>query len=332
VKLADAVVAFRSKFAADEPFHDAFDSLVDASKRATPDERDAAIVALLDPTGITHAEVSGFLCIASGALVEDGASTLLGMDAILDQLADGAEILAASGSALDEADLDAMADPPPAALARDERRWVAGWKSHVRGAMARLARDIETRKLARAHPRLTPAVRALAARTSAHHLRYIIEILDMLDDTRLDVVDLPGGKITRMRVSGIRNGFHLMTLLDGKDPFRIAGEHVTAEHSYFTWRGLVASPDGWSTRGLGELVWGEMRALDLPEFEGVRTVLRAASVFGSRSWDASFVSPIHDALRESLVVESVVEPAGARPVLERMARAAEAGRPPSVVG
>jgi hypothetical protein len=67
-----------------------------------------------------------------------------------------------------------------------------------------------------------------------------------------------------------------------------------------------------------------MRSVDLPEFEGVRTVLRTRSVFGSRSWDASFVAPIHDALRESLVVESVVAPADARPLLERMARAAKA--------
>jgi len=322
VKLADAVVAFRSRFAAGQPFHDAFDAIVDASKHATPDERDRAILALLDPTGITHAEVSGYMCIASGALVEDGGSTRLGLDAILDRLADGAELLAAAGPALDEADLDEMADPPPPALARDERRWVAGWKSHVRGAMARLARDVEARKQARAHPRLEPAVRALAARTSAHHLRYMLEVLDMLDDAPLAVVDLPAGQITRMRVSGIRGGFHLMTLLDGEDPFAIAGEHVTAKHSYFTWRALVEEPPGWSTTGLGALVWGEMRAVDLPLFEGVRTVLRRDSVFGSRSWDASFVAPIHDALRESLVVEEVVAPAAARPLLERIAKAA----------
>jgi hypothetical protein len=67
-------------------------------------------------------------------------------------------------------------------------------------------------------------------------------------------------------------------------------------------------------------LWGEPRALDLPQFEDVRTVIRTTPSM-SRSWDASFVVPIHEALREQLVVDTQLSIEESRSVLERMVAA-----------
>ena len=317
--LEKRVQALQEALVSGAPFADAFDALVADSKLATPAERDAAVRLLLDWTH-EHPEMTGFTCIASGALVEDGASTLLGMDVILDRLADGAEILVGAGPALDDANLDGNV-PPPQDLARDERRWAAGFKSHVRGAMARLARDPEARKLARAHARLDAAVRALADRNYANHVHYLVQILDMLDAEPLHVIDLcAGGALLRYRAFGVRNGFHLMTLLDGGDPGTSA-DFVSAKHGYFSWPALVETDGGFGTNGLGALLWGEPRALDLPQFEGVRTIIREPLGM-QRSWGTSLVSPIHSALREELVLETTLAPDEARPILRRIAQGA----------
>jgi hypothetical protein len=319
MSLEKQVQAFRDAFAKGTSYFEAFDALVAASKHATFAERDAAIVQLLDGNE-HHAEISGLMCIASGALVEDGASTTLGLDTILDRMADGAETLAAAGPALESENLDANVLPSKE-LGEVERRWVAGWKSHVRGAMARFARDVVARKRARAHPRFEPAVRALVERTWANHLRYVVEVLDMLDDEPITLVDLTrGGTIVRYRALGIRNGFHLMTVLDGHD-LSARADFVHAKFGYFTWPALAAKADGFVAEHLGYLLWGEPRARDLPRFEGVRTIVRTRPTM-SRSWDTSFVAPIHEALRAQLVVETELSVNEARPVLERIAAAA----------
>jgi hypothetical protein len=245
------------------------------------------------------------------------------LDTIIDRMADGAALLAAAGAALDDADLDATDVAPPDALSWHERRWVAGWKSFVRGLMARLARDVNARKKLRAHPRFEPAVRALAERTWANHLRYVLEVLDMLDDEPLHVIDLcAGGVVRRYRAFGIRNGFHLMTVLDGQIPFDTRAKFITAKHGYYTWSALSETANGFEATELMALLWGEPRALDLPQYEGVRTIIKAPASPGrqamTRSWDVSFVAPIHPELREQLVLEQELSIDESRPILRRI--------------
>lgn len=338
--LDQAVKAFRGAFAKRTDIVAPFQALVDASKEATFAERDAAILALLDGDGVdaANAEITGLLAVASGALVEQatatpgraaprcgaqvdaGASTTLGLETLLARMADGADLLAAA-AATGEYDLDADAAPADT-FALHERRWIAGWKNHVRGVMARLARDVEARKRARADARFGAAVRALAEATWAHHLRYIVEVLDMLDDEPLHVIDLVnGGTLCRYRVFGVRNGFHLMTLLEGHDPRELRErevDHVRSQYGWYTWPALARRDDGtFTASGLGALLWGEPRSVDLPCFEGVRTIIRAEPAF-VRSWDTNFVVPIHDALRERLVLEHELDGDEARPILERI--------------
>jgi hypothetical protein len=324
--LLDLANQFRDALVSGASYVEPFYALTAASKRATFAEREAAILVLLDGEGIEHhAELSGLACVASGALVEDGASTLLGLDTIIDRMADGAELMAAAGDALADADLDAQHVAPPPTLAEPVRRWVAGWKSHVRGAMARLARDACARKRLRTHPRFARAVRALVEHTWANHLRYIVDVLDMLDDEPITLIDLAaGGTLTRYRAFGIRNGFHLMTILDGHDPADLVqqrADFVTSKYGYYTWPALERTATGtYEAHHLGYLLWGEPRALDLPLFEGVRTIIRTPPTM-ARSWDVNFVVPIHEALHEQLVAETALSIEETRPILQRIVAA-----------
>lgn len=319
MKLLDQVASFRAAVAKGGPYHQVFEGVLAASKHATARERDEAVYALLEP-GLDHPEKRGILCVASGALVEDGASPLIGLAQILDQLADGAEILL--GSTLEGARLDEE-QPPPAALPELERRWIAGWKSHVRGAMTRLARDVSARQHLRAHSRLAPALRALDERTRANHLRYLTELLDMLDDEPLHVIELSKGTLARYRAYGIRSGFHLMTVLDGRRPFELCMQgvdHVDAKFGYYTWPALGAKQRGFTLANPVALLWGEPPARTLPRFEGVVTIVKTRPVM-SRSWDTHFLAPLHEAMPEMLVLETVLSPDESRPILERIIRA-----------
>ncbi len=320
MKLLDEVTAFRKALANGGRYH--FEALLAASKHASFAERDEAVLALL-ADGFDHPEDTGILCVASGALVEDGASPTLGVATILDRLAAGAEILL--GSTLEDARLDDERKPPPKALPELERRWIAGWKNHVRGAMARLARDVTVRRALREHARLVAGLRALTERTTANHLRYLTELLDMLDDEPLHVIDLTkGGTLARYRAYGIRNGFHLMTVLEGYRPFALCRdrvESVTATHGYYSWFALEDKAQRFVAGNLMAMLWGEPTASTLPRFEGVATIIKAPPTM-SRSWDTHFLSPLHEAMPEKLVLEHELSVEESQPILRRIAAAA----------
>jgi hypothetical protein len=189
--------------------------------------------------------------------------------AILDALSDGAEIPRSPPAPRSTRRTSTRWRIRRQPRSRDDRRWVAGWRARARRDGG-LARDIGTRKLARASPARPGGPRARRAVGASPTSRD----LDMLDDAPLDVVDLPGRKIADARV-GHPSGFHSMTLLVRQN-FKMVGEHVTPVLHLARAR----RPAGLTTAGSGS--W--RMSVDLPEFEGVRTVLRTASVFGSRSW------------------------------------------------
>lgn len=317
MQLIEAVTSFRNALANQRPYE--FEALLAASKHASNAERDEAVRALL-AEGFDHPERTGLLCVAAGALVEDGASPTIGASTILDRLADGAEILAAS--TLEGARLDEMLEPPPAALPELERRWIAGWKNHVRGAMARLARDVTVRRQLREHARLVAALRVLVERTDANHVRYLAEQLDMLDGEPLHVIDLTNnGTLSRYRAFGIRSGFHLMTVLEGHRPFELCmqgAESVTAKLGYYTWPGLEETSRGFEVTDLMAMLWGEPPAISLPRYEGVVTIVKTRATM-ARSWDTHFLAPLHEAMPEQLVLETALSAAESLPILRRIA-------------
>jgi len=310
-----AVPALRRALFDGTNYTDAFNAVIDAGASATADAKAEAIRALLADLDGARAVIIGELSIASGALVEQGGSPTESLGVLLDALANGADTLVAAGLALDEANLDR--GEAPEELAPAERGWVRAFRRLVVGTMARLARSVDARKLARAHSRLDTSIRALSERIHSWHVGYIQEVLDMLDDAPLLLVDTEANTITRLRVNGIRNCFHLITLLEGHDPFALTEDSLATHHGFYSWRYLGIT-NGRAIDQIQTMIPGDLRAVDIPMFDGTRVVVRTPNDV-HRSWDMSFVSPIHDALRSMVTTELQLPDADARTLRERMA-------------
>jgi hypothetical protein len=300
-ELTAAVTALRSALADKRDFVDPFNAVITTGARAPVADKDAAIASLLDGAGADPVAVA-YLAVASGALVEQSGSPVAALGVLLDALADAATTLAAAGDALDDADLDAGTAPDT--LEPHARTWARVFARLVVGTMARLARSVEARAAARAHPRLDAAIRALQDRADAWHVRFIIEMLDILDGELL-LVEPP--RVTWMRAIGIRSCFHLLAVLEDANG---------TTRGYYTWRYLTVS----SNRAIDQIqtmLPGDLRALDIPAFDGIRVVVRTPKDV-HRMWDDAFVSPVHDALDSSVVVERELPEAEARALIERM--------------
>ncbi len=321
IELDRAVSALRQSLFAGGDHGPAFDAVIAAGRVAGLDANDRAISALLcRDSRRASAGRSPSLVVASGALVENGGTPLESIDAVLDALRAATNALLTAGSALEGVDLDR--GNAPAGLGELALAWVPAFRRLVIGAMARLARSVPARQRARAHRELDTGMRRLAELCEGWHIRYILAILDMLDDTPLLLVETETGAITRYRATGIRNNFHLITLLEGLDPFELAARRdqlVRASRGYYNW-GYLGITSNLARDVIQTMIPGDARATDLPQFEGTRVVVRTPTGV-QRSWDFAFVAPIHDALRSTLEVEQVLTASEARALLECMAAA-----------
>ena len=291
-----------------------FSEMNRAAAAASVDEKNAAVALLVDGIERAPPMVAALRAIASGGLVENGADPTLGADAVVDALCAVCARIAAA----------MPADPAGIDLDRGTGGGddVRAFPLLVVGAMARLARDVALRKRFRAHPSAA-AIRAIDEATGANHAHYLASVLDMLDDEPLLVVELggPDPKVRRVRAFGVRNGFHLITLLENKDPRALVAQgatSVTSSFGWFTWPAIEKVRQRFIAKELGASLWGEMFARDLPQFDGVRVAVRAPPVLASRSWSIGFVAPIHDALVERVVDEGALAVADARALLDRM--------------
>ncbi|HEV8246162.1 MAG TPA: hypothetical protein VGP93_10360, partial [Polyangiaceae bacterium] len=291
-------------------------------------ERTRAVTAMLDGVATLSPWAVAHLSLVSGTLVEMGADPRVGFDELARVLARGVSLLSAAcgelegrGVTLDGDEQDRLKALPP-----DVQAWAGSFSLHVIGAMARLARDVANRKHLQNDAEFRAGVKTLRERLGSNHAYFLLEIVDMLDDEPLWLVDLVAGRVQRLRAVAVRSGFHLITLLDGVDPHALdpAPDSLSAVHGYFDFRALerlsVGTPTSLADFGashLGNSLWGEMRARDLPEFDGQRVVVRAPPVLGGRSWSFSFVSPLHDALRESLDALETLSPEAALSLVTR---------------
>jgi hypothetical protein len=275
--------------AADPDYADAFNAVIDTGERASDDARTGTIETLLAELGASGPFAIGELAVASGALVEQGGSPLAGLDALLDAIAIAGETLAPHGEQLD---LDR--GEAGRGLAADVRGWAQAFRRLVVGAMARLARSVPARARFRGHARAVAAVRALDEHAPAWHVTYLVEVLDLLDDAPLLLVETEPAKVTRMRVTGIRNGAHLIMLLEGNDA-------LSTSRGYYTWHYFRAGERAIDI--IQTMIPVDFRAIDLPIFEGARVVVRTPTGV-HRSWSESFVSPIHDALGATITIEA----------------------------
>jgi len=293
--------------------------------------------------GFAHAEsnwVFGTIATVCGVLVERGGDPTIALEPILDrittQLARVSEFVSVMQQHLgvEHPNQVAPGDWPALGQAHPEQAWVIGeWfaLNFVGGAaMTMLCRDVNARQRSRQRIELVHA--AESARSDQPYAYYLAELLAMVDEERLLVLNTVRKVGYRVRLTAVRNNFHLFTLLQDAliphDPrlnglaISIAksermlpsvspsewsefGEHDAALRSFNTWMAMKA--DG-AVQTLEESqerphwIWGEMKPTEIPMFDGERIVL-LGPLDSPRSWEVAFFVPLHSALRSSVRVE-----------------------------
>jgi hypothetical protein len=186
--------------------------------------------------------------------------------------------------------------------------------------MTMLCRDVDARKRARERTELVRA--AESARSGHPYGYYLAELLSMADDERLVVLDVTRKRGFRVRLTAMRNNFHLFTLLQdallpgdarlnslavsiaksermlaevSPSEWSARGEHDRAVWGFGTWMAIgSAKPSHW--------IWGEMRPTEIPMLDGERIVLLGPLEL-PRSWEIAVFVPLHSALRSSVQIE-----------------------------
>jgi hypothetical protein len=305
----------------------------------------AAIAARIDRARIEDADGVAHAAISGGALVEWGAGPRPLAEALLAKLRD---VLVASRrfadpcieplravedpwDGLEEDDVLTVVDglpitrgvfrsrlehdlPGGAALAR-LREWVLP-------AVAALTRDRELLARAKLDRRLRDAAWAMA-RSDASWLR-------MLLATELDarwrlVLVLETTRAFELRVDGVSVNFDLHALVERAlsrhgvpgvpDPMRSDGS-VSANLELLVWSGIaIVKPAGGVTAlPMNEVVWREGLPTDVPEYEGLRTLVATKPAI-ARSWRST---PPFQALIPSVTIERELPASEVEPLVAAM--------------
>ena len=166
----------------------------------------------------------GILANTAGMIVEWGADPAIALDPILDRLPGMFAGVPGMVEQLEKHfgtyNLDGV--PPekwrPVAENSEEARLAVRAFLALRfagcAAMAMLARSPTLRVAARRRADLVET--ADAARPDNPYAYYVSEVLGMTDETELLVIDVPRRLGFRVRLTGVRNNFHLFTLLQGE--------------------------------------------------------------------------------------------------------------------
>ena len=294
----------------------------------------------------------GSLANTCGAIVEWGGDPGIAIEPILDRITEqfgrvpafvlemGEHLGVEHPNQVADADWRKLGEEHP------DQAWVIGEWYALRfngcAAMAMLTRDVEARQ--RARTRIDLIQRAESARSDNPYAYYLAELLGgMVDDECLLVLDVTRRLGFRVRLTAIRNNFHLFTLLqdallahptaaDWPGPrvrpllvsvakgermlpsispseWGAEGESDSAIWTYYAWSAF--KPDGSFTTmndskpQLPAWIWGEMKPTEIPELDGERVVLLAPLEM-PRSWSAGFFVPLHSALRSAVVIECVL--------------------------
>lgn len=168
--------------------------------------------------------VFGIIANTAGMIVEWGGDPAIALPRILDRLPalfagvpDLAEKLERHFGThnLDQVPMEKWR---PIAEASEEARLAARAFFSIRftccAAMAMLVRSPELRIAARRRIDLVEA--ADAARGDSPYAYYLSEVLGMIDGEEITVIDLPRRLGFRVLLTGVRNNFHLFTLLQGE--------------------------------------------------------------------------------------------------------------------
>jgi hypothetical protein len=289
----------------------------------------AALAAQLTPQ--CPDTVFGVLANTAGCLVEWGADPAIALSPVLDRLPQLFAKVPDLVPKLQEAFGTYNLDNVP------EEQWRAAHSPEVQtavkdfvnlrfascAAMTMLARSVPLRIEARKREPLVNS--AVAARDDNPYAYYISEVLALTDNLEMLAIDLHQLQGFRISLEGVRNNFHLFSLLQaqllGRHPEQDAS-FDTAAWSFYQWPALQvegerASPYEIPPGQMQWWVWGEMTPAEILRFKGLPVILLGA-VEAGRSWGLEFCAPLHSALESKVVVKETLDGADLEVWLQRL--------------
>ena len=263
---------------------------------------------------------AGRLCVLAGAFVEQGAPASSIAGAVAERTR---STFALARRLVEQVDPEQQGSADPASYFAAYPAEVAaylGAQFTGLAAMTTLCRDVTARSAARDLVGLSDDAAYLQDVVPSGY--YLSELLACVDDFTLDVIHPEQRRGYRLLAEGVRNNFHLFTLLQGAligDPAAgwLAGpepnrelvdfargraEHPQADSDQAVW--TFSNWPAWLGREVSQLpgywIWGEGSPRDILPFRGMPTVLLSPLAIGGRSWGIGFCSPLHGAHRAEL--------------------------------
>jgi len=271
----------------------------------------AAAVIFAHAPRTTDVEREINLFLVTGAMVEAGRDPTIGWPHLRARLGAVVARLAAAADHLDAQQVDLDAGGAPPALERALRVQIGAFRYLVMAAMARLARRADLRAEVRADEAYGRDVATLQRACASSHGYFLAEIQRMFDGPLL-VVDVTTQAVERWDVEAVRNGAHLIALLDGVDARALAtteGATHRVQHHYTSFGALDEVVEGlFRSRRLRSVDWmfmlgverpvGRIPSLDLPLLGQLGIVIKAPPVLARRFDPADAFAPFHDACIE----------------------------------
>ncbi len=340
-----------------ELFQEAFLKVMQAGERIDAATRDLLLEQLAALLPSTRVIVASYLAIGCGALAEEGANPLRGLEPLMQRTREALEGAVPFIMACQEAaGAGEGEEKDPEEIIQEVGEQVAGQLPGEAAAFdavprfcqamtALLSRSKEARRIARTDQGLIEASKFLPF--DPGFVGFMQMLLRVLDNEELVVLYPKLGRGYRVQISGIGDNFQLHTLLadaligdpeqgwlPGKrpDPRIVAlakdqpfseedAESLTAEGSFnlVNWQGL--QPDGTLPEGLQgghqHWIWNEGVPADIAPFEGTRVILLSPPPY-ERTWNAGRVFP---GMKAELQVLEILAPEQVQDWLRRIARA-----------
>lgn len=312
-------------------------------------ELDEVLGALETPLRESDPYRSARVALFCGSLVEQGADPELLVDAVVDVMERCLfEALQLVVEVEARWDLDSPDDLPDEMLVQffeQEAMWVKCWRALgfiILPAMTMLARSVSARERARERESLLQVVESM---DEIHGLvDYLYQLLFMVDDKEFLVLHPGETKGFKVHVEGVRNNYHLFTLLQqallldpdgplltGVTPEPELGEIARGEAplqqpmsdlglwKYVNWTQMAQHTDVAALEDEAHQISGEGSPLAIRKFRDQRVIL-LETTWSQHSWDANFFAPLHDALCSKVEVLEILSPTEVEHWLQQFAQ------------
>lgn len=279
----------------------------------------------------------GLTCLICGSIIEFGGNPKIVVDHIIQQLENHltatesfltlAEQEGWEGDTLSPKELDFFfAQDPDALKANITSSYV------VLAAMTSICRLKEARQSIRAN---TPLIhQVIQLEDEVDNLYYLKQVLYSVDDFDMIVLHPQSKTGLKIKAHMIQNNFHFFTLLQDLYLTQFASHPSFAkfnrnEQAIHLAKGgaLPDSDEQWNDHaffgfydfhaleGEGHLpaavmpenwLFGEGTLHHIPKLNGIPVVIIGENSLGHRSWDITFCTPVHEALKPKLEIEEVL--------------------------